>query len=297
MRSLLATTTLALLAGCGWGGATTIDDSEIKFALDPFTVDAGGEVFMCRYFPPSGSEAWVHEMGATLSAGAHHLLVFRIDPTLGIPADGQQRCDSQDTPPGADALLFSSQVALGGYPLPDGVAMHLSPQHGIYVQAHYINATTQPLAPTVEFFVRTMKHDDVKQLAGQFFLNDKSVDVKPGVQQSTRSCAIPADMTLLLASGHMHEHGTRFTAALDGSAIYDSDAWDSPVVREYPAPGLAATKGQVLRWTCSYDNETGADLVYGPSARANEMCIFGGVYYPAPDGWDSTWQCTGAMMP
>jgi hypothetical protein len=99
-------------------------------------------------------------------------------------------------------------------------------------------------------------------------------------------------MTVLASAGHMHRHGHAFDGFLDGAPIYHSDSWDSPVAKVYAAPGLSITKGQLVRWTCDYQNDTNDTIHYGNSGLTDEMCIFGGLYYPAPEGFENTWLCT-----
>jgi hypothetical protein len=50
------------------------------------------------------------------------------------------------------------------------------------------------------------------------------------------------------------------------------------------SPALGLSAGTSIRWACSYTNNTGQTLTFGESAAKNEMCIFTGTYYPAPDG-------------
>jgi hypothetical protein len=291
MRPLALFVAALATTGCGLVGSQPAPaGSQSRFAIDPAPLPPGSELFLCKYFPPSG-EAYLHQLSSQLSAGAHHLLVFRIDTALGEPPAGQQPCNQLDTPPGADALLYSAQAPLAGYPLPDGVALHLDARHGVYLQAHFLNATDQMITASAEFDYQTADASSVKQLAGQFFLNNQKLDIPPGAHDQTASCAVPSGVTLLLGAGHMHRHGVGFTAQLDGTTIYTGDSWDSPEAKVWPAPGLPAQAGQSVRWTCSYQNDTSSDLHYGNSGLTDEMCIFGGVYYPAPDGIGSTWLC------
>jgi hypothetical protein len=43
-------------------------------------------------------------------------------------------------------------------------------------------------------------------------------------------------------------------------------------------------KGTAINWACTYQNGTGKALTFGEHAQTNEMCIFSGLYYPAPGG-------------
>jgi hypothetical protein len=63
-------------------------------------------------------------------------------------------------------------------------------------------------------------------------------------------------------------------------AIFHTDSWDSPGGARFDG-GLAVSAGTPIQWRCEYENDTGAELDFGPSASANEMCILAGLFYPS----------------
>jgi hypothetical protein len=281
--------TLALLAGCGGASPSS---ANLAFTMDPFVVPAGGEAFTCKYVPPSGVEAWVGRMHATMSAGSHHLVVFRVDTTAGAPAPGQHPCNQLDPPDGFDGLLYVAQSQESSYTLPDGLGMYLAPTTGLYFQSHYVNATAHDLTATVSFDVDTMPATQVRETAGVAFLNNDQLTIPVGQHRAWDDCTVPSDRHLLVAAGHMHSHGTAFDAFLDGAPIYHADGSDA-TLHAWDAPGILLSGGSTLRFQCSYENDTGAPLVYGNSGLTNEMCVFIGLYYPAPDGALNTWYRCG----
>jgi hypothetical protein len=114
-------------------------------------------------------------------------------------------------------------------------------------------------------------------------------------------------MKLLQVTGHMHSRGQHFEAAVipggdagsaadDASAIdaaavgdagarllYSSDTWNEPGSLDL-TPALQIGGGDIIRYYCTFENDTDAAFVYGQSAATNEMCNLFGVYYPSPDG-------------
>jgi hypothetical protein len=287
---------LLFAVGCGGAAPHPIGASAgVRYEMTPFTVPAASEVFMCQYFPPSGKDVWVSNLHSSMTAGSHHLVVFRIDPMLGEPPSGQYPCDQLDMPAGVDSILFATQELETDRGMPDGVGMHLAGSAGVYFQSHYLNSTSANIHANVEFDFMPIDRAAVQKIAGEFFLSNQSLAIPPGMQTATRSCRAPFDMHLLYAQGHMHRHALSLDGEVAGQPVYHTDTWDSPVMARFPAPGLAVATGDTVRWTCTYDNQTAGTIVYGNSAATNEMCIFAGLYYPAPDGPDNTWFCFDQM--
>ena len=46
-------------------------------------------------------------------------------------------------------------------------------------------------------------------------------------------------------------------------------------------PPLPIHGGDLITWSCDFDNDTGATLRFGESAATNEMCIFSAAFYDA----------------
>jgi hypothetical protein len=122
------------------------------------------------------------------------------------------------------------------------------------------------------------------------FLNDLSIDVGPGQAGSaTTTCTVPYAMNLLSAQSHMHQHATHFRARTgSGQLVYETSDWNEPKSRVFDPP-LALSAGDTITFRCDYFNDTPSALAFGEHATTNEMCIFGGVYFPAPEG--KLWNC------
>ena len=86
----------------------------------------------------------------------------------------------------------------------------------------------------------------------------------------------------------MHSRGKHFEATAVSKSgasrpIWSSDTWDEPPTTDFD-PGFAMSKGDQMKFKCTYQNDTGMTLSVGESASTNELCLFFGVYYPAPRG-------------
>jgi len=70
--------------------------------------------------------------------------------------------------------------------------------------------------------------------------------------------------------------------------LYQTTNWDDPPLE---AKSIDLAAGDQIQWSCTYNNDTGGILTFGESAATNEMCIFTGQYYPAPDTGDPMIGC------
>jgi hypothetical protein len=275
----------ALLAACG-SDPPPPAGGDLVVTLDPVTIAPQEEVVYCEYLPADGTERWLTSFTTEMTAGSHHLLVFRVDEAAADtpPTPGRRVCDQLDLPQGLDGMFPGSQQPHTEVALPDGVAMRLGPRQGLFFQFHYFNPTAAPLIANISWRARTVPAAAVKSPAGMMFYSNFDLMVPPGTSQATLSCVVPTERTLLGATGHMHRRGTFFDAALDGADVYHSDSWLEAPLTAFPAPGMHVARGARMSWTCTYANAGTQTYSFGPSALDNEMCILAAIYYPAVPG-------------
>ena len=279
---------LAALAcpACGADGSPPPGEPSpdaLSVELTPFTLQPGEEVLYCEYLPADGVERWVRRFSAEMSEGSHHLLAYRIDESVGRPELGLTSCTNLEQPPGFDGLLPGSKQRDTNFEFPEGVAMKLGANHGVYFQMHYVNTTSAPLTARVRWTAEATPAADVKETAGLLFYSNTSLNIPP-LQKSSSSmtCKSPRDMHIVTATGHMHKHGISFDADLAGDVFYHTDSWEEPSNRVFQVPGYDVKAGADITWTCGYDNDTSGELHFGGTA-ADEMCIFVGTFYPSAD--------------
>jgi hypothetical protein len=63
--------------------------------------------------------------------------------------------------------------------------------------------------------------------------------------------------------------------------LADAQSWHADTVRIDPP--LTIPAGSTIDYQCEFDNTTSQFIADGPSARNNEMCVVGGLYY-VPNG-------------
>lgn len=265
----------------------------LTFSLAPVTLMPGEEKLFCQYVPSDGKEHWINRFVTDLSPGSHHLVVFRVtDTTNMVKAYGPVDCINQQIPTdvAVTGMLPGGQQLHTDAPLPDGIAMKLGANEGLFFQEHYINATSAPITSHVSWFAGTVDAATVQQTAGMIFYSNYGLNVPPGMSQASMTCKAPGDLHLVTATGHMHQRGTAFDATVAGQNIYHTSNWDEPNGSLFPAPGYAVKMGDPISWTCSYDNTTTNTYTYGNSAINNEMCIFASIFYPSPNS-ATAFQC------
>ncbi|HEX4337095.1 MAG TPA: hypothetical protein VH062_14355 [Polyangiaceae bacterium] len=297
MRLLAAGLVCIGVAACsgndsGSPGATGQTTQQV-FTIDPFEVDPGGETYKCQDMPnPIGKDVAILKADSVFSAGSHHMFAFKIDAKdANLAADGSKG-PIVDCPNGGLEIhpyisLSQTQHQITTYP--EGVGRSLKGTDVIRMMVHYLNTTSGPLQANAQVTVDYVDADKVTSLAAEMFLFAGNLSVPPGMSTHSYSQVMPADVKILQATGHMHSRGTHFVAnAVSATGalprqIWASDTWDEPPSTDY-TPGFAIPGGDSVQFTCTYQNATSKTLSLGESAATNEMCLFFGVYYPAPGG-------------
>jgi hypothetical protein len=267
-------------AGSGGSGGTGGNPGRtVSLTMGPFMVASGIDVYRCQNFknPFGGGDVEVASFESHMTAGSHHAFLFfqpnaqdgAIEPCSGL--------EFHPTP-------YSTQRPDSQITYPAGVAALLPAAQGFRIQAHYLNLSGHDIMATVTMTMHLAEPGTVHDHAGVLFFNYADLNIPPGVSTQTKTCAIAPAINILFGQSHMHRHGTQFTAAVGtGPAIYQTVDWSDPPLGSFQPP-MALPAGSQLRWSCTYNNDTGVNLTFGESALTNEMCIFGGQYYPVPAG-------------
>jgi hypothetical protein len=295
--------------------ASTSAPKQYTFVMDSSEIASGEEFYGCQDVPsPFGKDIAIVKTESKVSPGTHHMYAFQIPskeaaftPDAGLyaaegfgPGDAGKelpfKADGMKTPVfacPAGGLEFHpyfhlTQRAEDSIEYPAGIGRSLLATEAIRLQVHYLNTTASPIQVTAQVTVTYVPPDAVEQLAGGIFVFSQSLKVPPGVSTQKFKYAVPADMSFLQVTGHMHRRGVHYEAHATDAAgkvrpLYSSDTWNEPKTLDLDPP-FAFKKGDTINWSCKFDNETDKTLVYGESAASNEMCNMFGVYFPAQDG-------------
>ncbi|MGZ3439975.1 MAG: hypothetical protein ACXVDD_10675 [Polyangia bacterium] len=273
----------------GTGGGGGGNGNTVVIQTQPFTVQPGGEVFMCQDFanPFGGADAEISQIDSNMTPGSHHMLLFFQD---GATDSNVASCPALQFKP----MLFGAQQPTTTLPYPAGVAALVKGTQGFHMQMHYLNASQAPLMAQVTITFTRATPGTITQHAGVFFFNNVSgINVAPGTTDNnvTASCTFPKAVNVMYATAHTHKFTDSFTASTGGNTIYTTTSWDNSPNQAY-APPLMLAQGAALSWKCVITNPSSAtqNLTFGESANTNDMCIFDGQYYPADDA-NPTIQC------
>jgi hypothetical protein len=168
---------------------------------------------------------------------------------------------------------------------PEGLGRRLPWNHGIRLQAHYLNTTEDPIEGYVTLTLRIAEPGTVREYVGQLFMNNMNIDIAPlSPGSASKTCSVPSHIQLLTAAGHMHNTGVFLRSETnDGRLIYETTEWDEPPFHFFDPPYAVAPATAIFYW-CDYENFKNIQLTFGRSAATNEMCIFNADYFPAPNG-------------
>jgi hypothetical protein len=264
--------------GAGGGGGETV-----TITMDSFVVKHGTEVYKCQDFanPFGGQDADVTKFESHMTAGSHHMLLFYKPAATDGPIEDCSGLEFAATP-------YGTQVPDDSLTFPAGVAGLIPTSMGLRMQAHYLNTTGQDITAKVTTTFHVDKSGTISTFAGVLFVPNLKINVPPHAMGAVVSypnapgtCNIPFDMNFIRANSHMHQHGIKFDAAIDGAPVLDTTDWNEPKPVLF-APAMKVPAGSGLSFSCTYNNNTANALTFGESAATNEMCIFSAAYYPVP---------------
>jgi hypothetical protein len=293
----------------GAGGASVVlppGTEQYTFAMDPFEAAPGAEFYKCQDVPnPFGADIAIVKTQSTISRGVHHMYAFQIpaeqaafNPTpAGFPAptppftpDGK-KTPIFDCPSGGfefHPYFHLTQRGDDTITYPEKTGRSLKATEAIRYNVHYLNTGVSPITISASVVVNYVKPTDVEQLAAGIFVFAATLQVPTGTSTKTFSYPVSQDMSFLQVTGHMHRRGTHYEARVRGAGgdvrpLYSNDSWDEPPTLTF-APPFSLKQGDVIEYSCTFNNETGATLTYGESAQTNEMCNLFGVFFPAAGG-------------
>jgi hypothetical protein len=235
---------------------------------------AGAESFVCRDFAnPFGRDVAVVSGESEIDAAAHHLYVFLLP---GLTDTETQGCEFGGLE--FHDYLHATQAARARIVYPAGVGRVVGRAVGFRLNLHLLNTSGGTVFASAKFKIGYVSPGEVTHLAHSIFLNNTDLQVPPGRSTITGSFALPYDIELLTASGHMHLSGKHFVATAAGNGFLDTTSSQEPIGKTFDPP-LELAAGTAIQWACTYANDSGRVLTYGQSAATNEMCAFAGVFY------------------
>ncbi|MBK9031431.1 MAG: hypothetical protein IPL61_08855 [Myxococcales bacterium] len=300
--SIAAAITIAVVGGCGGGnsdvpaGPDAAPDGSFTTGTytatwGPYTVMPGEENTKCVEVKLGNTDnIQVHEINNVLGPASHHFIVYR-------KATGDERTTPYDCNPFTGTLdpangapLMITQRSDETLTLPDNVVFTLKPDQLIRLELHYVNPTDQPVSVMATAEFRTVL--GANQEADFIFAGTPDIDLAPGPQtQTVGPVYLPLvgleGANVFAITGHTHQLGKSVTVATatsstdTGTEVYGpaSFNWDEPETT-YHTPAFQIPTSGGFRFSCTYVNDTGAQVGFGEGV-ADEMCFFWLYYYPS----------------
>jgi hypothetical protein len=250
----------------------------VTLQVQSFDIQPGGETFKCQNFdnPFGGQDTAVQRIVTDMSPGSHHLHLYNL-------TEGTSRTLEDCSPNDFHALIHAAGQPHQETDYPAGMATKIRGATGLRIQLHYINTTTSMKTVNAAIKLSPVDPSTVTKWVAQLYFNRVVLSVPPGAGQVVQTnCSVPAAygaIALIGGGSHMHSRGVHFVATTStGTSLIDTTQWDEPPLATYDPP-VMMNPGDSITWTCTYNNDTGQTLTFGPSALTNEMCIYLARYY------------------
>lgn len=265
--------------GAGGTSVTPVDPpGTVTLQVQSFDLAPGQETFKCQNFdnPFGGQDTAIQRVVTDMSSGSHHLHVYNL-------TEGTSRTLEDCDPNDFHALIHAAGRPHQETVYPAGMATKVRGTKGFRIQLHYINTTTQVNTVSATVKLSPVDPTTVTKWVAQLYFNRVVLSVPPGAAQTVQTtCSIPSAygaIALIGGGSHMHRRGVHFVAATNtGANLIDTTDWDEPPLVSYDPP-VMMNPADSITWTCTYNNDTGQTLTFGPSALTNEMCIYLARYY------------------
>ena len=252
----------------------------VQLGLD-VTLAAGDEIELCEYVAVDDAIE-IARFEHAYTTGSHHLLLYQTD-LAEAPEDGMFDCTgAQLTELGVRGIAYAAQVPTGELAYPDDVALKIPAGSILLIQTHYLNAGTSAIDAQVRLNL-WFGAAPASIEAGTLFFYDWAIVVPEGEPATARMrCQIPADIDLVFGMSHMHKRGVGYQATLGDQMLFETEAWQGIEPRRY-VPHQHVAAGSTIDFHCDYEGDPDRTIIEGPSADANEMCMFVASYYPRLD--------------
>jgi hypothetical protein len=280
----------------GGGDSGPQSAGEYDITTGDIKIVAGDEQTYCvsRFLPTSEPIDMV-SIGADMTAGGHHIIFYKSaateESTAPTPCSAILDIGFSELSGGLAGTvpLFIAQQARTHLEFPAGVAYTFPAHQMTTVEMHFLNTTAEDMIISGTVHIGVARTGTITQKANLLFYGPGPglLSVPPGNQTVTNYYAFGAahatPPNIFAATTHTHQlsTGTSLAFGPQGSTrpIFQSSDWDNPQLKVFDPP-LAAGPDDGLELTCSWNNTTGQTVVFGESARTNEMCLVWAYFYP-----------------
>jgi hypothetical protein len=246
-------------------------------------VEPGQELTVCKNFAVPNGMFDIGRFEHAMTGTSHHLLTFPILlASTEVTDEMHLDCDENEEAQGDRiGFMYGTQSSTGELALPKGYAFPAMGGIAVQLEFHILNTGDEPFE--AEAAVNLWKtREEIIGEAGTIFAFHDRIYVPPMATASTRQrCPVKDSMKLMNLVPHMHSRGIAMTVDLDHGGtmnrVLDVAGWDHDTVLFDPPLEIAA--GDILDVQCHYNNPTAQHVTSGSSAKNDEMCVTGGLYY------------------
>jgi hypothetical protein len=278
---------LVLLVACGddpYTGLLKPPPSSEGMQLTLTTrIEAGQEMTVCKNFAVPEGTFDIGRFEHAMTDVSHHILVYPLDiPAADVTDDLFVACDeSRENQMHRTGLLYGAQGPTGELALPEGIVFSTRGGLSLQLEYHLFNATDEVVDATAAFNV-WRAHGDVIGEAGMLFLFHNRIVIPPMSRHVSRQRrSYPSDFNLMMLVPHMHSRGVAMQASRvtpSGSEpLINVTGWENDTI--YFDPPVAFQPGDFLDYQCEFNNTSSSYVFDGFSAKHDEMCVTGGIYY------------------
>jgi hypothetical protein len=232
-------------------------------------------------------DMYVTSIMAQAPLGTHHTVL-----SISAGSDGEQDCGAGTI---GMVMLYASGVGTSPLDFPAGVGIKLAAGTQIHLNLHLYNGSDVALAGDSAILVKAQATPP-PMLAEMVFAGTFSFTVPKGGQPYTKTttCNVSSPYRLFAVWPHMHQLATHQKVELlrggTPTVLHDL-AYDFEEQKYYlKAPEVQVQQGDQIRISCTWVNNTGADVGFGDSSN-QEMCFAGLYRYPATNS--GVFSCIG----
>jgi hypothetical protein len=242
---------------------------ELVFDTGTYSVPKSTEMYRC-FTKTFDEDMWIDHFAYDAEPTVHHMVLAQ---TLAPEPDGTFECPVFFKPTWIP--LFANGTGGAELSVPSGSSFPLPKGTQVLVQLHLLNASEADATGELKIHLRKVAR--TADESGIFAFGTTDVTLPP--KQSTsihNDCTIDGDVDVFALFPHMHKLGKslKFEVGPDADhleTIFSVDQWnfDKQFIAAKPVKLHA---GDFTRTTCTYDNTTDKEVVFGESTF-NEMCF------------------------
>ena len=266
-------------------------DADLVWETPSITVPPYTEKLHCYFLTYEGPDVGiVSGAGMQASGFGHHVFPAAVSSDPEDLPDGTL-IDCTDGMVEYQPLIEVTDSGDEGtytFELPEGLGRSLKSGQRIMLESHHVNYSGEEIIVNDRVELYTKPAEEIDMFVSSFWHSVPEIYIPEGVYTLSHTCNVLWNFNFIWLMGHMHGNGTHFAVDIertDGTTerLYEVDQWDPvykdvPPVNYYELGELSVSAGDKITTSCTYDNQTGADLVF-----PEEMCTTMGIVYPAED--------------